>query len=114
MHYKTMALELLTERTELYEELRLTHRLLPSLETWANELKASHEKWKQTLAGAKPGSEPSQLASEALEMALKELAEKHVLELDEERKAAMVSNLLVVLCAESEAQPVINTGTLYT
>ena len=46
-------------------------------------------------------------------MALRELSEKHVVELDEERKAAMVSNLLVVLCGESEASPVINTGTLY-
>jgi len=40
--------------------------------------------------------------------------EKEILHLDEERKAAMVSNLLVVLCGETEAQPVINTGTLYT
>lgn len=48
-----------------------------------------------------------------VQMALTELASKHVLELDEERKAAMVSNLLVVLCGEAEAQPVINTGTLY-
>lgn len=49
-----------------------------------------------------------------VEMALKELADKRVLQLDEERKAAMVSNLLVVLCGESEAQPVLNTGTLYS
>jgi len=49
-----------------------------------------------------------------VEMALKELAEKQVISLDEERKAAMVSNLQVVLCAEAEVQPVINTGTLYT
>ena len=48
-----------------------------------------------------------------VEMALQGLAEKHVVELDEERKAAMVSNLLVVLCGETEAHPVINTGTLY-
>ncbi|MDD5090099.1 MAG: SPFH domain-containing protein [Candidatus Wallbacteria bacterium] len=48
-----------------------------------------------------------------VEMALKELSEKNVLQLDEEKKAAMVSNLLVVLCSESETQPVINTGTLY-
>jgi regulator of protease activity HflC (stomatin/prohibitin superfamily) len=47
-------------------------------------------------------------------MALHELAEKGVVALDEERKATMVSNLLVVLCSEVEAQPVINTGTLYT
>jgi regulator of protease activity HflC (stomatin/prohibitin superfamily) len=48
-----------------------------------------------------------------VEMALKELANKNVLTLDDERRAAMVTNLLVVLCGESEATPVINTGTLY-
>ncbi len=48
-----------------------------------------------------------------VDMALKSLAEKQVVELDDERKAAMVSNLMVVLCGESEAHPVINTGTLY-
>jgi regulator of protease activity HflC (stomatin/prohibitin superfamily) len=49
-----------------------------------------------------------------VEMALRELQDKHVITLDDERKATMVSNLLVVLCGESEAKPVINTGTLYT
>ncbi len=49
-----------------------------------------------------------------VEMALDKLTEKHVLELDEERKATMVSNLLVVLCSEHDAQPVLNTGSLYT
>jgi regulator of protease activity HflC (stomatin/prohibitin superfamily) len=48
-----------------------------------------------------------------VEMALQQLGERGVVELDEERKASMVSNLLVVLCADREAQPVINTGTLY-
>jgi SPFH domain / Band 7 family len=48
-----------------------------------------------------------------VQMALKDLTENKVLELDEERKATMVSNLLVVLCGEREAQPVINAGTLY-
>ena len=48
-----------------------------------------------------------------VEMALRELAEKEVVTLDEERKATMVGNLLVVLCGETEAQPIINTGTLY-
>jgi regulator of protease activity HflC (stomatin/prohibitin superfamily) len=48
-----------------------------------------------------------------VEMALEDLKAKKVVELDEDRKAAMVSNLLVVLCGEAEAQPVINTGTLY-
>ena len=48
-----------------------------------------------------------------VEMALRELSEKHVVVLDEERKAAMVSNLLVVLCGESEVHPIVNAGTLY-
>jgi hypothetical protein len=48
-----------------------------------------------------------------VEMALKQLSEKHLVELDEDRRAAMVSNLLVVLCSESAASPVINAGTLY-
>jgi regulator of protease activity HflC (stomatin/prohibitin superfamily) len=48
-----------------------------------------------------------------VEMALKELKEKEVVDFDPERRASMVSNLLVVLCAESEVSPVINTGTLY-
>ena len=48
-----------------------------------------------------------------VEMALEELKKKGVVELDEERKAAMVSNLLVVLCGEEAVTPVVNTGTLY-
>ena len=48
-----------------------------------------------------------------VQMALIELSERRVVELDDERRAAMVSNLLTVLCAESEVQPVVNTGTLY-
>jgi regulator of protease activity HflC (stomatin/prohibitin superfamily) len=48
-----------------------------------------------------------------VEAALKSLAEREIVELDAERKAAMVSNLLVVLCSDKEAQPIINAGTLY-
>jgi len=48
-----------------------------------------------------------------VEMALKKLSEKNIVELDEERKAAMVSNLLVVLCGDRSVNPVVNTGTLY-
>ena len=48
-----------------------------------------------------------------VEMALEQLNERDVVELDEERKAAMVSNLLVVLCGDRSTQPVVNTGTLY-
>jgi regulator of protease activity HflC (stomatin/prohibitin superfamily) len=49
-----------------------------------------------------------------VEMALAELSRKHLVELDDERRAAMVSNLLVVLCSDRHTQPVINTGTLYS
>ena len=48
-----------------------------------------------------------------VELALDDLAEKHVIELDEDKKAAMVSNLMVVLCSDRDATPVLNTGSLY-
>jgi regulator of protease activity HflC (stomatin/prohibitin superfamily) len=48
-----------------------------------------------------------------VEMALEQLSAKNVVELDDERRAAMVSNLMVVLCGERDTQPVVNTGTLY-
>ena len=49
-----------------------------------------------------------------VQMALDELSEKDILELDEEKKASMVSNLMVVLCSDKSASPVVNTGTLYS
>ena len=48
-----------------------------------------------------------------VEDALKKLSDDGIIELDDERKAAMVSNLMVVLCGDREAQPVVNAGTLY-
>jgi hypothetical protein len=48
-----------------------------------------------------------------VESALQQLSERDVVELDDERRAAMVSNLMVVLCSDREAQPIVNTGTLY-
>jgi hypothetical protein len=48
-----------------------------------------------------------------VEMALKRIEDEGVVKLDEERQAAMVSNLMVVLCSEHNVQPVVNTGTLY-
>jgi hypothetical protein len=49
-----------------------------------------------------------------VDMALRDLAEKQVVQLDDERKAAMVSNLMVVLCSDQPASPIVNTGTLYS
>ena len=48
-----------------------------------------------------------------VEMALQQLSQKNIIELDEEKKAAMVSNLMVVLCSEEPAQPIVNAGTLH-
>ena len=48
-----------------------------------------------------------------VELALEHLSKKGIVNLDEEKKAAMVSNLMVVLCGERGAQPILNTGTLY-
>jgi hypothetical protein len=48
-----------------------------------------------------------------VEMALDQLSKKQIIHLDEEKKAAMVSNLLVVLCGDRNVQPVVNTGTLH-
>ena len=49
-----------------------------------------------------------------VEMALKQLSERHIIEFDTDRRAAMVSNLLVVLCGHQNPQPIVNTGTIYS
>ena len=76
MQYKTIALELIQEQPELYERLRSSKRLLPAMDAYAIELKASHEAWKDQLGQAKPGSDPSQIAAEALELAIEELRDR--------------------------------------
>ena len=76
MQYKSIVLELLQQRTELHEQLRLTRRLMPAMETYARELKASHETWKEELSQARPGSDPAQISSEAFEIALRELEDR--------------------------------------
>jgi hypothetical protein len=73
MTYKTMVLELLEQRPEMYDRLRKERLLLPALDFYARELKASHEARKVLLSQAKPASSENQIASEALEIALKEL-----------------------------------------
>ncbi|HVX10269.1 MAG TPA: hypothetical protein VHC22_03655 [Pirellulales bacterium] len=76
MQYKTIVHELLQQQTELHERLRLTRRLLPTIETYAKELKASHEEWKETLSEARPDSDPIQISSEAMEMAVQEMEDR--------------------------------------
>lgn len=73
MQYKTIILQLLQQRQEIHDQLRSQRMLLPTLERYASQLKTRHEAWKDRLSQEKPGSDASQIASEALEIALKEL-----------------------------------------
>ena len=76
MQYKTIIHELLQQRPQMHEQLRKERKLLTTLEIYARELKTSHEGWKELLSQMRPGSDPSQIASEALEIALKELEDR--------------------------------------
>jgi regulator of protease activity HflC (stomatin/prohibitin superfamily) len=89
------------------EECRLTHL------AYAPEIAGAMLRRQQAEAIIAARQKIVHGAVSMVQMALHDLAEKQVVELDNERKATMVSNLLVVLCGEHDAQPVINTGTLY-
>jgi regulator of protease activity HflC (stomatin/prohibitin superfamily) len=101
----------LQERLEqagiLVEDAKLTHL------AYAPEIAGVMLRRQQAEAVIAARQKIVQGAVTMVDMALKGLSAHNIVELDNERKAAMVSNLLVVLCADSEAQPVINTGTLY-
>lgn len=74
MQYKTIVLELLKARPRIHKKLCRRQMLLPTLERYAEELKTRHEAWKDHLSWAMPARNESQIASEALEIALDELA----------------------------------------
>jgi regulator of protease activity HflC (stomatin/prohibitin superfamily) len=100
--------ERLAKAGVIVEEARLTHL------AYAPEIASAMLRRQQAEAVIAARQKIVHGAVSMVEMALKELADKRVVDLDEERKAAMVSNLLVVLCGESEVHPVVNAGTLYT
>ena len=89
------------------DECRLTHL------AYAQEIAQAMLRRQQAEAVISARSKLVQGAVGMVEMALEQLSAKGVVELDDERRATMVSNLMVVLCGEREAQPVLNTGTLY-
>jgi regulator of protease activity HflC (stomatin/prohibitin superfamily) len=89
------------------EEARLTHL------AYAPEIAGAMLRRQQAEAIIDARQKIVHGAVSMVQMALIDLAEKKVVDLDEERKAAMVSNLLVVLCGDQEVHPVINTGTIY-
>ncbi len=100
--------ERLSKAGVVVDEARLTHL------AYAPEIAQAMLRRQQAEAVIAARSKIVQGAVSMVDMALKELAAKSVVKLDDERRAAMVSNLMVVLCGESEVHPVVNTGTLYT
>ena len=99
--------ERLAKAGVLVEEARITHL------AYAPEIANSMLRRQQAEAVIAARQKIVHGAVSMVDMALRELAEKSVVSLDDERKAAMVSNLMVVLCGENEVHPIINTGTLY-
>ena len=113
-HLDEVAVEL---RKELIERLAIAGITV-------DECGFTHLAYAQEIAGAMLRRQQAQAVVAArrtlvdgavgmVEMALEQLSEKNVVHLDDERRAAMVSNLMVVLCGERDTQPVVNTGTLY-
>lgn len=89
------------------DESRISHL------AYAPEIASSMLRRQQAEAVLEARAKIVQGAVSMVETALQQLSEREIVVLDDERKAAMVSNLLVVLCADREAQPVVNTGSLY-
>ncbi len=89
-------------------EVRISHL------AYASEIAQAMLRRQQANAVVAARSRIVEGATGMVEMALARLAERGIVELDEERKAAMVSNLMVVLCGDQPASPVVNTGSLYT
>ncbi|WP_313257961.1 SPFH domain-containing protein [Sphingobacterium sp.] len=89
------------------EEARITHL------AYAPEIAGAMLQRQQASAIVAARAKIVEGAVGMVEMALQKLSDKNIVELDDERKAAMVSNLMVVLCGEKAAQPIVNAGTLY-
>ena len=106
-----MLLQTLQSRTTaagiVVQEARLTHL------AYAPEIASAMLRRQQAEAVISARHKIVEGAVSMVEMALKSLSDKQLVVLDDERKAAMVSNLLVVLCADRDVTPVVNTGTLY-
>ena len=91
----------------MVKEARITHL------AYAPEIANAMLRRQQATAVIAARSRVVEGAVSMVEMALERLSERDIVELDDERKATMVSNLMVVLCSDRETQPVINTGTIY-
>jgi hypothetical protein len=76
MQYKTIVLQMLEQQPEIYNQLRSRRQVLPAMDHYARELRSLHLAWQETLTKERSESEPSQIASEALELALKDLEDR--------------------------------------
>jgi hypothetical protein len=74
--YKTLTLQLLRQHRQIYNHLKMKREVPQTLDLYSRELKLSHEDWKDSLSESRPGSEPSQIAAEALELALQDLEDR--------------------------------------
>ena len=106
-HLKTEIQERLGKAGVMVHEARISHL------AYAQEIASAMLQRQQATAIISARNKIVEGAVGMVEMALERLKEKNVVELDEERKATMVSNLLVVLCADKSTQPVVNTGSIY-
>jgi hypothetical protein len=88
-------------------EVRITHL------SYAEEIAAAMLQRQQAVAVIAARKKIVEGAVGMVNMAIEQLSEQEVVELDEERKAQMVSNLLVVLCGNKDAQPIVNSGSIY-
>jgi len=111
--------EVIAQELQLSVEARLKRAGIEVLEARISHLAYSQEiaqamlRRQQASAVVAARSEIVKGAVGMVELALEQLSVKNIIELDEDKKATMVSNLLVVLCSETDTTPVINTGTLY-
>jgi hypothetical protein len=76
MDYKNIVIQLMEQQPEIYDQLRRERQVLPTMEHYAGELRTLHLAWKETLTQAAPGIDQSQIASEAMERALKDLEDR--------------------------------------
>lgn len=111
--------EVIAQELQLSVEARLKRAGIEVLEARISHLAYSQEiaqamlRRQQASAVVAARSEIVKGAVGMVELALEQLSDKNIIELDEDKKATMVSNLLVVLCSETDTTPVVNTGTLY-
>ena len=97
MQYKTIILALLEKHLQLREELHKNQTLTTAIDNYVSELKDIHENWMVTLNEKRPGSDPAQISSEAMELALQDLENRLPSESPEEDEAVSAEEAMTFL-----------------